>query len=276
MNQLELSLSSNGNSLPAPSVSRGAERLLDLLRWYGQRFRRIHPFQSDIAEHLKLTSRQIRRYIRELRSLGILAAVRKFGRQAAEYIFSDEWLAKQNVRSKSGRRPVYDRSASGPDGPYPYSLIEVVSVPSNPAPAPTPPPEPMAAAASPPSTSGESAKAPPPQSVGLSNNEFRLIQKRTAELGMGMPSRRLAAKVRGLFPTIPIENVLPLLVRFDGQQQVGLWNAKTEDDFRNEARMQLSGLKKGPGISKIARAEAEAQEFNQMVAELRRRRESAG
>ena len=78
-------------------LSRGAQRLLDLLRWYGSRFRRIHPKQQKLADHLKVKIRQLRYYVRELIDATLLL-VRKCGRNSAEY----ELLAGENCRSIAG------------------------------------------------------------------------------------------------------------------------------------------------------------------------------
>jgi hypothetical protein len=78
-------------------LSRGAQRLLDLLRWYGSRFRRIHPKQEKLATHLKVKIRQLRYYVRELVDATLLL-VRKCGRNSAEY----ELLAQEKCRSSAG------------------------------------------------------------------------------------------------------------------------------------------------------------------------------
>lgn len=100
-------------------LSRGAERLLDLLRWHHSRFRRITPKQKDLAGHLGVTMRQIRRYLTELAGL---VTVRKCGRDSAEYVLSAEAFTVQNVRSKSGLCPVEVRSV-------PYVSSNQVKVP---------------------------------------------------------------------------------------------------------------------------------------------------
>ena len=91
-------------------LSRGAQRLLDLLRWYGSRFQRIFPFQSKLAAHLGVCVRQLRRYINELVN-ELLVRVRRAGPHAAEYELAPEALADKNVRSLSGHCPVTARSS---------------------------------------------------------------------------------------------------------------------------------------------------------------------
>ena len=83
-------------------LSRGAQRCLKLLRWYSARFSDVHPSQSKIAKHLEVTDRQVRRYLAELVRAGFLK-VRKAGPYEASYLL----LAKKNVRSMSGQRPVF-------------------------------------------------------------------------------------------------------------------------------------------------------------------------
>jgi hypothetical protein len=100
------------------NLSRGAERLLDLLRWHGRKFRRIIPTQEDLSGHLHVTMRQIRRYLTELAGL---VTVKKCGRHPAEYILSADAVAEKNVRSKSGRSPVEVRSV-------PYMVFNEVEV----------------------------------------------------------------------------------------------------------------------------------------------------
>lgn len=85
-------------------LSRGAQRLLDLIRWYRSKFRRVFPFQLKLAGHLGVTSRQVRRYVRELVD-AFLLRVQKCGRNAAEYELAPESLTG-NVRSKSAQCPV--------------------------------------------------------------------------------------------------------------------------------------------------------------------------
>lgn len=92
-------------------LSRGAERLLNLLRWYGSRFRRIFPKQSKLASSLKVCVQQIRRYLVELRDF---VTVHKCGRNPAEYVLSqdsvDQYDASENARLKRGLCAVEARS----------------------------------------------------------------------------------------------------------------------------------------------------------------------
>ena len=84
-------------------LSRGAQRLIDVLRWYGSRFQRIFPFQSKLAAHLNVCVRQLRRYVRELAD-ALLIRVHRAGPHASEYELAPEAVAG-NVRSLSGHCP---------------------------------------------------------------------------------------------------------------------------------------------------------------------------
>jgi biotin operon repressor len=85
-------------------LSRSAEHLLDILCWYGKKFRRIYPSQEKLSSHLGVTVRQIQRLVRELRDAGLVIA-KKAGRAAAEYLLNksqiQQLFADQNVGSKS-------------------------------------------------------------------------------------------------------------------------------------------------------------------------------
>src|ERR1700722_305229 len=102
--------------MKAPKLSRGAQRMLDLLRWYGARFDRIFVFQKKLAAHLGVKVRQLQRYIAELRAFKLadgktpLITVQKCGRHAAEYELAPEAVATKNVVSKTGLRRVEARS----------------------------------------------------------------------------------------------------------------------------------------------------------------------
>ncbi len=87
-------------------LSRGAKRCIKLLRWYAARFKDVYPLQSTLAKHLGVTTRQVGRYVKELRDAG-LTSVTKGGPHSACY----QVVAKENVRSMSGQRPVF-RSVS--------------------------------------------------------------------------------------------------------------------------------------------------------------------
>lgn len=72
-------------------------------------------------------------------------------------------------------------------------------------------------------------------------DEYQRIAQRAVDLGMAVPERRLAAQVRAKFGDRPIEAVIESLVRWEGQEHVGLWGTKTADDFDLEAARQRSG-----------------------------------
>lgn len=115
---------------PRP-LSRGGERLFEVLRWYFGKFKRVFPAQAKLAEMMKLTVRQIQRYVKELRELG-LVKVQKCGHHPAEYLFQPEAIERRNVGSASCLRRVYDVFASGLKPRHPYSLSSPVSVASHP------------------------------------------------------------------------------------------------------------------------------------------------
>jgi hypothetical protein len=102
------------------NLSRGAQRLLDLLRWYGARFRRIHPAQIKLGMNLKVSIATVKRWLLELKQLGAVI-VQKYGPHSAEYELQKAVLAQidgeENERSMSGLRAVYERSVSGLTGP---------------------------------------------------------------------------------------------------------------------------------------------------------------
>jgi len=109
-------------------ISRGAEELLDLLRWYGQRFKRVFPSQATLAEKLDVCSRQIRRYLRELEAAAFLRVYRR-GPNTAEYHLIAQALRsldQENADRMSGLCPSIVRPASGISATPPYMLSSVV------------------------------------------------------------------------------------------------------------------------------------------------------
>ncbi len=89
------------DSPPAPHIkgetmklSRGAERLFDLLKWYTARFRSVFPKQETLARHLKCSIRTIIRWLGELKSRGAVA-VQRCGPQSADYAVSEAFLKQQ-------------------------------------------------------------------------------------------------------------------------------------------------------------------------------------
>lgn len=100
-------------------LSRGAQHLLDLLRWYSSKFRRVHPSQAKLGSHLHVSISTVKRWLLELKRIGAVA-VQKYGRQAAEIEFNKAVLAQidaeENERSTSGLRAVCERSVSGQTG----------------------------------------------------------------------------------------------------------------------------------------------------------------
>ena|SRR5579864_553808 len=79
-------------------LSRGAQKCLDLLRWYAARFGEVYPYQDTIAKRLGVTDRQVRRLLGELKAAHLIQ-INKQGRNPATY----QLLPVENVRSMSGR-----------------------------------------------------------------------------------------------------------------------------------------------------------------------------
>ncbi len=98
-------------------LSRGADRLLDLLRWYGARFRRIFPKQAKLAAHLKVCVQQIRRYLLELKRAGFVQVL-SGGRSSAEYVLlqaaQDHQHASENARLTRAQCATNARFEAGP------------------------------------------------------------------------------------------------------------------------------------------------------------------
>ncbi len=65
-------------------LSRGAQRCIKLLRWYAAHFQEVFPYRSTLAKHLNVSGAQLDRYIRELKSAGLLS-VSQAGPQPASY-----------------------------------------------------------------------------------------------------------------------------------------------------------------------------------------------
>lgn len=206
---------------PGFPLSRGANELYGLIKRFLKRYGHFYASQLWIGSRLDRSIATIRRWTKELLRAGVLGMKRR-ARDTAIYTLGGPNMTAHFERS--------DERSDERSYPYnePYNINNIP-------PPPTPSPNAAAAAASPSCAKGEGGDEPAPATgLGLSNSEFKLIQRRCLELGMSMPSRRLAARVRGKFPTLSIENVIPLLVRFDGQNSAGLWDSKAEDDFRAE------------------------------------------
>jgi hypothetical protein len=91
------------------------------------------------------------------------------------------------------------------------------------------------------SENGGGGGSPPPESGQLTtDHEFLAIAQRALDLGMAVPTRQLAARVRRKFSDRPIEAVVKSLVRWEGQEHVGLWDKKSVSDFDLEAARQAS------------------------------------
>ena len=91
-------------------------------------------------------------------------------------------------------------------------------------------------------------KPPPPPSPAPETNDIEVqkIMQRAIDLGMAAPSWALAVRIRQKFSSIPISELLGFLVKWDGQEHAGLWDAKTEADFRLESGRQKTGVPRKP------------------------------
>jgi hypothetical protein len=92
--------------MPPRELSHGARRCLDRLRWYQQRYGRVHPFQQKFAERLGVSDRQLRNYLAELRAAGLVSTQKGGPGHPASYR-----LTPSNTSGLiSGQLPVYFRS----------------------------------------------------------------------------------------------------------------------------------------------------------------------
>ncbi len=92
--------------MPPRELSHGARRCLDRLRWYQQRYGRVHPFQEKFAERLGVSDRQLRNYLAELRAAGLVSTQKGGPGHPASYR-----LTPSNTSGLiSGQLPVYFRS----------------------------------------------------------------------------------------------------------------------------------------------------------------------
>lgn len=92
---------------------------------------------------------------------------------------------------------------------------------------------------------------PPAQEV-CSQRDIDQIRQRAVSLGLAAPSKKLCRRIAEKFLPTPIEGVIGLLVRWDEQTSVGLWNAKSAEDFRLEAARQAAGTPRKPSQRDIA------------------------
>ena len=81
-----------------PHLSRGAQRCLDLLKWYSARFRDVYPLQSTIAKNLGKKERQVRNYLSELKAAGLLQ-IKRDGPNPALYVLIEQQPTAKNCRS---------------------------------------------------------------------------------------------------------------------------------------------------------------------------------
>ncbi|MBZ5678230.1 MAG: helix-turn-helix domain-containing protein [Acidobacteriia bacterium] len=56
--------------MPLPEFSRGAWHCVRLLFWYSRRYKRVHPSQRTLAKGLRVSDRQVRTYLAELKAAG--------------------------------------------------------------------------------------------------------------------------------------------------------------------------------------------------------------
>jgi hypothetical protein len=114
---------------------------------------------------------------------------------------------------------------------------------------PPPPPTPSASMAG-------GGGAPNPTNAltqNLPEPVYRAICQKTIDLGMAIPSRKLAQKIWEKFPGRPIDAVVQSLVRWEGQLHAGLWGEKTLQDFELECFRQANGGRKPSASDQRAR-----------------------
>lgn len=95
-------------------------------------------------------------------------------------------------------------------------------------------PTPEAVSNQPPQAQMELIPVPKP----LTDQEFQAIAQRAIDLGLAAPTRAKAEKLRKIFADRPVEQIMQLLVRWEGQNSIGLWFHKSLMDFELEARRQ--------------------------------------
>lgn len=64
------------------------------------------------------------------------------------------------------------------------------------------------------------------------------IRRRATDLGLPIPAKKFAKRIREKFLHVPISEMLESLVRWEGQRSVGMWEQMSAEDFRTEARRQ--------------------------------------
>ena len=84
-----------------------------------------------------------------------------------------------------------------------------------------------------------------------SQRDIEQIRQKAISLGLSAPSKKLCQRIREKFLSEPIEAVLGFLVRWEEQNTVGLWNAKTAEDFRLEAARQQAGVPRKPSQQEL-------------------------
>lgn len=83
-------------------------------------------------------------------------------------------------------------------------------------------------------------------------HDIQKIQQKAVSLGLAAPSFKLCKRLLEKFLPDPIEAVLGFLVRWEEQKTVGLWNAKSANDFRIEAARQQAGVPRKPSQRDLA------------------------
>lgn len=105
-------------------LSRGAQRLLELLESYARHSRRAFPFQRTLAAKLGVKERQVRNLLSELKHSGIVKVLKQGPHSAVYLVEKAVEKAVDNKKQIAGLLPVFCRSFA--DGPYmsSMSLIE--------------------------------------------------------------------------------------------------------------------------------------------------------
>lgn len=192
------------------------------------------------------------------------------------------WGIKGTISMANGMANAWQTSPPEPQ-PEPYTQVEEPPPPT-PSSDPVFDPVPTAGGGGPirPSDSqtqenpvDQQLEAEPKPELRLTNpltpNEFRAICSRAIELHMGVPGYKLASQVRQKFPNLEIDQIIPLLVRWPGQVQAGLWKTKSPADFELEAARQAHQPSGPP-----RKLSASEQQFERMMARAKERDQAAG
>lgn len=182
---------------------------------------------------------------------GRLGAQSRWGYENQEASDASE-TGRTNGGKAYGKRMANDSSRE-------ENIREYREEPPPPTPSSAPEPESTAGGGSPhenPVTETQAQQNTPPEpQPDISETDFHHIAQRAITLGLAAPSRPLAARLRKKLSHLPIEGTTQLLIRWEGQENVGLWDSKTRADFEIEAMRQAHPVPKKPTRSEQARQE---------------------